>query len=166
VRVKFMPTTHEPLAQAPGSYTFFIDRDHHLWIGLGEKETGVAAFAQSEAPEEVNDAGLESDRPFSLTARCMMGEPLLPGSYNAKLLFARPSVAGAQSVLDLEIRGSKDTEAVKGHVDLAQELATGLPLVSLSYPVHVKQDDLRIDIKPEKGRVFLCGVVIEPVKTS
>jgi hypothetical protein len=166
VRVKFMPTTHEPLAQAPGLYTFFIDRDHRLWIGLGEKETGVPAFARSDPPEEVNDAGLESDRPFSLTVRCMMGEPLLPGSYNAKLLFARPSVAEEESVVDLEIRGSNDTEAVTDHVDLAQKLSSGLPMASLSYPVKVKQGELRISLKPEKGKVFLCGAVIEPVNTS
>ncbi len=166
VRVKFMPTRHEPLAQSPGRYTFFIDRDHHLWIGWGEKETGVAAFERSEPPEEVSDAGLESDRPFSLTLRCMMGEPLLPSSYNAQLLFARPSVAERESALDLELHGSNDADAIKDHVDLAQKLAGGLPLVSLSYPVKVQHGDLRIDIKPEKGRVFLCGVVLEPVLTS
>jgi hypothetical protein len=166
VRVKFMPTTHEPLAQAPGIYTFFIDRDHRLWIGLGEKETGVPAFARSEAPEEVYDAGLESDGPFSLTVRCMMGEPLLQGSYNAKLLFAPSPVAEAESVLDLELRGGNDSEAVKDHVDLAQRFSSGLPLVSLSYAVNVKQGELRIDFRPERGKVFLCGAVIEPVKIS
>ena len=166
VRLKFMPTRHETLAQAPGLYTFFIDRDHRLWIGLGEKETGVPAFARSDPAEEVSDAGLESDRAFSLTVRCMMGEPLWPGSYNAKLLFARPSVVEEESALDLEIRGSNDTEAVTDHVNLAQKLSSGLPVASLDYLVNVKQGELRIEIKPEKGKVFLCGAVIEPVKTS
>jgi len=166
VRVKFMPTEHEPLAQAPGLFTFFFDRNHQLWMGLGEKETGIPASMRSNPPGEVQDAGLESAGPFTLTVRCMMGEPLLPGSYNAHLLFAHPPAAEAESVLDLELRGGSETEAIKDHVDLAQKLASGSPMVSLSYPLNVKQGDLRLDIKPQKGSVFLCGVVVEPVKTS
>ena len=164
VRVKFMPTTHEPLAQAPGLYTFFFDRDRRLWLGLGEKETGVAPFAHSEPPEEIYDAGLEFDTPLALTVRCMMGESLLPGNYDAKLLFARPSVAKTESVLGLELRGAKDAEAITDHVDLARKLAaSGLAMVHLSYTVSIRHE-LRIEIKPEKGRAFLCGVVLEPVK--
>ena len=44
VRYKFGPTSHDPLAQAAGKFTFHFDSQRRLWQTLGTVETGADAF--------------------------------------------------------------------------------------------------------------------------
>ncbi len=162
VRWNFQPTQGETLAQLPGSFTFFIDSEHHLWRGWGEKETSQPCFASTETLEDLRDAYLEVQKPFSLSLRCIMGEPLLKGKYNAKLFFLPVTQQAPEGSVDLELRGSGHAPPVRDHVDLRQKSADNSGVVTASYPVNIDQGYLQLDIKPVAGKVHLCGVVLEP----
>jgi len=165
VRWKFEPTEEEPLAQAPGSYTFFIDRDQRLWRGWGEKETGQSCFAKSDTPEDLRDAYLEVQKEFSLSLHCIMGEPLLKGTYNAKLLLLPVTQQEPEGIVDLEWRGAGRAKLVKDRLDLRPRSADSFGVVTVNYPLETDQGFLHLDIKPVAGKVRLCGIVIEPTAT-
>jgi hypothetical protein len=162
IRWKFEPTEDEPLAQEPGSYTFFVDREQHLWRGWGEKETGQPCFAKSDTPENLDDAYLAVQKEFSLSLRCIMGEPLLKGKYNTKLLFRTTTPPTPETTVDVELRGSTGAQPVKDHLDLRHMPPDQSGMVAASYPVEIDQGFLRLDLKPAAGKVHLCGVVLEP----
>ena len=162
IRWKFEPTEDEPLAQQPGSYTFFLDREQHLWRGWGEKETGQHCFAKSDTAENLDDAFLQVEKEFSLSLRCMMGEPLLKGKYNAKLLFSAATPPTPEATVEIELQGSAGAEPVKDRIDLRQTPPDQSGMVTASYPVEVDQGFLRLDFKPVAGKALLCGVVLEP----
>jgi hypothetical protein len=160
--VKFEPTEHELLAQQPGIYTFFIDRDHRLWLGWGEKETGLPVSAQSATPEELRESSVEVDKAISMRLRCMMGESLLEGNYDVKLLFLPPAQPDSEAMVDLQLRGSSQGRPVKERLTLRQELADSLGMIPTHYRVHVDQGYLQLDVIPAQGKALLCGVVLEP----
>jgi hypothetical protein len=162
IRVKFGPTEQEPLAQLPGIYTFFIDRDRRLWLGWGERETGLPASAQSATPEELRESSLEVDKALSTRLRCMMGESLLEGNYDVKLLFLPPALPDSEAMVDLQLRGSSQGPPVKERLTLRQELADGLGVIPTHCRVHVDQGYLQLDVIPAQGKPLLCGVVLEP----
>ena len=162
IRVKFEPTEHELLAQQPGIYTFFIDRDHRLWLGWGEKETGLPVSAQSATPEELRESSVEVDKALSMRLRCMMGESLLEGNYDVKLLFLPPAQPDSEAMVDLQLRGSSQGRPVKERLTLRQELADSLGVIPTHYRVHVDQGYLQLDVIPAQGKALLCGVVLEP----
>ena len=110
VRYKFAPTSHEPLAQTPGLFTYHFDAGHHLWQTLGTKETGARTFVlppetkvtlgegQPEMYAEICRAGIESDKPIQLTLRPIMGKGALSkGDYRLRLLMLDPDIHRARS---------------------------------------------------------------------
>ena len=50
------PTSHDPLAQSPGRFTFYFDTQHRLWQTLGTEETGAETFVLPAAAK-VSTAG-------------------------------------------------------------------------------------------------------------
>jgi hypothetical protein len=164
IRWKFEPTENEGLAQQPGRYTFFIDRNYYLWRGWGEKETGQPCFAKTDTPEDIRDAYLEVQKEFSLSLRCMMGEPLLKGKYSARLWFLPVTPQAPEGSAEIEVHGSAQSPPVTDRLKFGQmpiDASAGLGVAN--YPVEIDQGFLRLDIKPVSGQVRLCGVTIEPV---
>ena len=160
IRWKFGPTADEPLAQLPGTYTFFVDRDHRLWRTWGEKETGCRAVSQADPLADVGDAYIEVNKPASLRLSCIMGERLLKQSYNVELLFA-PAVQKGSSI-DLELRGAAGGTPVREHIALGGKTADKSGVISVSYRLAVDQGFLPVGIEPGSGSARLCGVVLEP----
>ncbi len=121
VRYNFGPTSHDPLAQAPGRFTFHFDADHHLWQTLGEKETGAETFllpAEMNVPNEICRSGIESAKPIAFPVT-----PILPGkkdtatvpagNYRLRLLMLDPSsTAAGQRVFSiaLDVAGDQGME--------------------------------------------------------
>jgi hypothetical protein len=165
IRWKFQPTEDEPLAMGQGKYTFFFDRDHHLWRGWGERETGQPCFAKSDTPEDLCDAYLEVQKEFSLSLKCIMGEPLLKGKYNIQLLLLPVTQQAPEGSVELELRGSGHAPPVKDRLDLRRRPADSSGVVAADYPVEIDQGSLQLGIKPAAGKVRLCGVVLEPIAT-
>jgi len=82
LRYNFQPTLHDSLAQAPGTYTFFVDQDGTYWRGYGEKEIGnVRAASINSTNESSRDQYIISDDPFTINLQTWRGQPLSPGKY-------------------------------------------------------------------------------------
>jgi hypothetical protein len=94
VRFKFQPTLHEPLAQGAGLNTFWIDAHGALWKGLGEKETGAPAVAQTGETDEVCASGIRLEKPLKFKPAGIMGDKLAPGRYTAAWTGIRQGGAG------------------------------------------------------------------------
>jgi len=76
VRFLFSPTQHDPLAQAPGHFTYYIDEENNWWRCLWEHEMKEHQF--------INEGGrnalvLENELTFQLGT--MLGQPLPDGIY-------------------------------------------------------------------------------------
>jgi hypothetical protein len=162
IRWKWEPTEGEPLAMGPGKYTYFFDKDHHLWRGLGEKEIGQPCFAKSDTPEDLADAWLEIQKDVSLSLKCIMGEPLLKGTYNARLLFLPATSQAAPASVEFELRGSDHGQAIKDRIDLQEKSANASGLIEASRTLEIGQGFLQLDLRPVTGQVRMCGVVLEP----
>ena len=186
VRYNFGPTSHEPLAQMPGRYTFHFDRAHNLWQTLGEEETGAAAFVLSkdatialpkDAPPawaEIGRSGIESSQPISLTVGPILtAGDLLAGRYRLTLLTIEPTATGPnQRVFDVvvgslseSVRRPVDRAAASkqapDRVDLFKLTGGRHRLLALRYCVDLKQPGVvPITLKPLKGKAILCGMVL------
>jgi len=163
IRWKFEPTEDEPLAMGAGKYTFFVDNDHHLWRGWGEKETGQPCFAKSDTPEALSDAYLEVQKEFSLSLKCIMGEPILKGTYNATLLFLPVTQKDPEASVDFKLRGSGHGQAVKDRMDLRLKSVNESGVVVAIRSLEIDQGFLQLDLRPVAGKVRMCGVVLEPI---
>ncbi|MBM3888861.1 MAG: hypothetical protein FJ388_07005 [Verrucomicrobia bacterium] len=125
VRYRFAPTSHDPLAQSPGKFTFHFDANHGVWECLGEKEIGASVFTLSARAkvagnaallavcEEICRSGIESDKPITLALSPIMayggrgkGKPasLPAGDYRLRLLMLDPASNRAdQRVFDVQV---------------------------------------------------------------
>ncbi len=91
VRYNFGPTSHDPLAQAAGRFTFRFGEQRRLWQTLGAEETGAETFGTAGAGELVR-CGLESAQPVTVELRPIAGHQgdraVVPaGDYRLRLLF-------------------------------------------------------------------------------
>jgi hypothetical protein len=112
VRYNFGPTSHDPLAQSPGRYTYYFDAERHVWQTLGAEETGAATFEATPAKEELARQGLLSDKPVTLTVRPITHKAALPpGDYKLRLLFADPdSTAAGQREFSVSVQAGAADE--------------------------------------------------------
>lgn len=179
VRISFSPTSHDPLAQNPGAYTFHFGPDHDLWECWGEKETGASVFClpssvtpgiEDSAPEvwrEIGRAGIQSDKPLTLAFRPILARDtsgkrkstLLPlGKYRLRLLLLDPDSTGpGQRVFELKVA---DTPVEQ--VDVFQRARGARRVVALDYTVTVGPiGAVEVTLTPVKGKAILCGTVLE-----
>jgi hypothetical protein len=128
VRFNFAPTSHDPLAQSRGIFTFHFDSHGHVWQCLGAEETGAKEFSsrvdnvadsltELEAIHaEICQTGIESDQPITLAVQPILSkgsrknlgpERLLAGDYELTLLCVEPAAAVAgDHVFDLRVSGN------------------------------------------------------------
>lgn len=106
VRYRFAPTSHDPLAQAPGRFTYDFDDGHAVWQVLGAEETGATVLQTS------GQSGLLIDKPVTLAVRPIVHKaPLLAGDYTLRLRLADlDSTAAGQRVFAVSISGSMGEE--------------------------------------------------------
>jgi hypothetical protein len=102
IRYAFGPTSHDPLAQASGRFTFHIDAGRRLWQTLGAEETGAEAFGAPGAA--VERSGIESTNQIVVALRPIVGGrkdgAVVPaGAYRVRLTMRDPvSTAAGQRV--------------------------------------------------------------------
>jgi CubicO group peptidase (beta-lactamase class C family) len=164
VRIKFLPTQHEPLAQGAGTNTFYVDPANQLWKGLGEKETGCPTFQlpTNADAEDFHETGLRIDKPVTLRLNAITGERLMPGRYWVTLLLA-PSPADNTGSAEIELRGPRTEDGIaRNTIDTLTSGTSGEPVSSShSYQIQVADGQLELGIRPVRGVVFLSGVVVE-----
>ncbi len=181
VRINFAPTSHDPLAQSPGIYTFHFDSNHDLWETWGAQETGASVFSlpssitpalDNSAPavwREIARAGIEIDKPLTLALRPLMARdsraqrktvPLLPGQYRLRLLVLDPdSTAPGQRVFEVKLAG-----APADRVDVFQRAGGTGRMVALDYSVALKSaGTVDVTLTPVTGKAILCGALLSEV---
>jgi hypothetical protein len=148
VRIKFGPTQHEPLAQSPGTNTFYFDAGRNVWKVMGEKETGAPAFELSDgALDEIARTGLRVEKPLTLSLGPIMGGKLEPGAYRIRLFLTKHPGGGD---IEVELRGSPDGKPVKDAVDGA-------------YAVQITGGAMELTLRPVRGTALVSGVLLTPV---
>lgn len=80
IRYKFAPTQHDPLAQASGHFTYFIDDEKLWWRCLWKQELDNAVFTQSE-----NKYALVVPKEFIFPLTSMHGQALPNGNYELQI---------------------------------------------------------------------------------
>jgi len=132
VRYNFAPTSHDPLAQSMGTFTFHFTPAREVWECLGTKETVASVFVVPEsvgvsradnAPvsyEEICRSGIASDKPVTLTIQPIMAKggrgranaaQLPAGEYVLELLMLDPESTGpGQRVFDVKISKTAGSE--------------------------------------------------------
>ena len=86
LQVEFAPTTHEPLAQGAGHFTFDFDASHKVIEVLGTSELGVEVH--TFAPGTKCASGIEVSAPVQLAVGGLAGTKLPDGNYRMKLMMA------------------------------------------------------------------------------
>jgi hypothetical protein len=171
VRINFQPTSHDPLAQGAGHRTFHVDPERRLWIGLGERETGVPTYALPAARrrrgttwlDEICRTGIESDAPVRLQLRTITGGRLSPGLYRVQLLIRAPSSARpGQRVFHVELRGSGQEDPVTVRVEPSGPTQARGSAITLIHPLRINQGFLDVRLAPVEGSALLCGAIIAP----
>jgi hypothetical protein len=129
VRYNFAATSHDPLAQSRGIFTFHFDSRGDVWQCLGAEETGAKEFSSSVISPpasatamdaihtEICRTGIESDEPVTLAvgpilskgSRKSLGrERLLAGDYELTLLCIEPTEAVAgDHIFDLRVTDNR-----------------------------------------------------------
>jgi hypothetical protein len=178
IRYHFGPTSHDPLAQSPGRFTFHFTANHELWQTLGERETGADVFVVPRAQRSTNETcatGIEAARPFQLTLQPILGPdpvrqtgalPLPAGNYRLRLLAFDPvSTAAGQRVFEVSV--NTQATSINERVDLFARAGGPRRVVELVYPVSLRsQGKVEVRLTPVTGKALLCGAVLEPGKVQ
>jgi hypothetical protein len=184
--VNFAPTSHDPLAQSPGRFTFHFEADNSVWECLGAKETGADTFVlpddaqltrAEDVPatwEEICRTGVESDQPIRFTLRPIMARDsrgrsgpaaLPPGDYQLRVLLLDPaSTAPDQRVFDVTVdcgtagAGAQLTE----RVDIFRLAGHKNRMIARPYRLTLRQPDaVEVTLKPVTGKAMICGAVLQ-----
>jgi rhamnogalacturonyl hydrolase YesR len=165
VRYRFGPTSHDPLAQSPGRFTFFFDSQRRLWQVLGSEETRAETFVAPAAPDELCRSGIESEKPLALALQPILHPATLqPGRYTLCLWMLDPtSTAAGQRVFDVSVRAAAGPASIPDRIDIFKETGrTGRVLVR-SYPIQVTRGgEVQVRLTPVAGKVVVCAAALEP----
>jgi hypothetical protein len=184
VRYNFAPTSHDPLAQSAGTFTFHFGPNKDVWQCFGTKETGKKTFVvpanenivrADDVPaayEEICRTGIESDGPISITLQPIMAKggrgrtnsDLLPaGQYRLTLLMLDSNaVAPEPRSLEVQLRTAGQA-VVADRIEITKS-ATVNRILTRSYPVRLQSPGrVEVTLRPIRGKAVLCGAVLEPV---
>ena len=181
VRYNFAPTSHDPLAQSMGTFTFYFDPDKNVWECLGTKETGAQTFVVPAdenivrgsgipiACEEICRSGIESDKPITVTMQPIMAKGgrgqtnpvLLPaGQYRLTLLMLNHPEAEPRA-FDVQIGTGQ--AGVLDRIEITARAAANNILMR-SYLVELQNPGrVEVVLRPIVGKAILCGAVLEPL---
>ena len=167
VRYAFGPTSHDPLAQAPGTLTWFADPKGQLWQQFGQKETGVDVSTPVPSSDEAPQSALEVSAPFTfhiratpgssrITEKAKPGSPKLPpGQYRLRLFFGDSPLGGDHRFTVSVMDGKPDPVDLKSKEDH--------PVREREYPVTVGETgEVTVLLTPERGTAVLNGALLEP----
>jgi hypothetical protein len=175
IRYDFSPTSHDPLAQVAGRFTFRFEPNHDVWQCYGERETGARVWSTEAADlTDIYRSGLASNRLLTLNFQPMMSDvvdgdwndAIFPaGNYRMKLMFLEPAheMAGQRSFDVVLHVGDKDEEIVRSF-DPFQEAGGRNRPCTIQHDFHTDvPGPVGITLTPRNGEVIICGAVLEPI---
>ncbi|NND07032.1 MAG: hypothetical protein HKN87_11690 [Saprospiraceae bacterium] len=136
VRFKFSPTHHDPLAQAPGHYSYFIDEEGEWWRCLWKDELTSEAFV-----ELGDESALQIADEFVLDLTSMHGQHI-PDGYHVEMKYQYSNQEGAIEVRDETEVSTEDLEGIK---------------------IHCREGRLYIHLGKGKKNLLLSEIVIWPL---
>ncbi|MFC2081451.1 hypothetical protein ACFLR8_04495, partial [Bacteroidota bacterium] len=120
VRFKFAPTQHDPLAQAPGHYSYFIDEKGLWWRCLWKHELKIESFLEKG---DVTALQVPDEFIFDLTS--IHGQSI-PAGYRVEVKYTYNDKAGTIEVVDgSEISTGEGSEIRAGCVGGKLNLKSG-----------------------------------------
>lgn len=190
VRVRFAPTSHDPLAQSAGRHTYHTEPGGTLWECRGQQETGIApqllpASTTVTLPPplpadwaEICRSAIESTRPVTIPLHPDLAFPgskgvksaavrsLPQGAYRLRLLHVDPtSKAPGERVFSVEVKAAgAPRPTARAVVDIFAE--TREPGRVLEKVLEFRLDKpaaVELTLAPERGAATLCAAVLEPV---
>jgi hypothetical protein len=192
VRYNFATTSHDPLAQMRGIFTFHFDADRNVWQTLGTEETGrpvraIPADTSIKRSSDVTDteieicsAGIELDAPLQLDLTPIMSRigrrkpsvqgDLPAGRYRLTLLMLEsPTESTVKSAVDVSI-GAVEQAASETRIESPQgisdriEGAGRLQILNRTYEVDLDNaGSVRLNLGKATGSIFLCGLRVDPI---
>jgi hypothetical protein len=184
VRYNFAPTSHDPLAQSRGTFTFHFDADHHVWETWGAQETGTEIWRlpddrpltrPDDLPptcEEICRAGMESDHPVTLILHPIVpkrnsqprktpGVSTHAAPYRLRLWMLDPSsTAAGQRVFVVAVDGTP----IRERIDIFAKTGAPCRVLEQTYAVNFDPTaSLTVTLTPEIGKALLCGIMLEPM---
>ncbi len=190
VRYNFAPTSHDPLAQSRGTFTFHFDRDRTLWQTLGTQETGCRTVAVEDpalagSQTDVYRAGIELDSPLRLAlapilysqarGRIAKGE-LGAGRYRLTLFWLdRRSSASEKQAVSVALaaeekpagkppRAKVPLSPVVQQFDFAGPVAGSARSVSQTVEARLSAPGMfQLTLTPLSGKPLLSGLILEPI---
>ena len=153
IHINFQPTSHDPLAQSPGKYTFHIDPEGLMWTGLGKKEIaqGVREGSTQE-PGDITQNWIEIAKSTSIPITTLRNNPLKPGSYTLELFGGTEDPDGAFK-LELVQDGK-----------LMQSLDIDMSVQNQTFDFKANGKNLFVRIIPGHDPVHLAGIRISPIQ--
>jgi len=177
IRINFLPTHHDSLAQAPGNNTFFIDKNGRWWIGMGQKETGCETFELAEPPvsssepyAEIGQTGIRITQKTEIRLAPFANRSVASGDYQAHLFFVEPQYEKVgerlfQLTMWEEAEGKNALKPfVKERIDIVQRAGGRNRVVQLTYPIDMQNGVLIVELLPIRNEALLCGAILEPVE--
>lgn len=171
----FSPTSHDPLAQVAGRFTFRFEPSHKVWQCYGEHETGARVWSTEAADlPEIYRSGLVTNKLLTLNFQAMMSDVVdgdwddatFPaGNYRMKLMFLEPAheTAGQRSFDVVLHVGDKDEEIVRSFDPFHEAGGRNRPW-TIQHDFHIDvPGPVSITLTPLNGEVIICGAVLEPV---
>jgi hypothetical protein len=153
---RFQPTQHEPLAQGAGTNTFWVDAEKRMWRAVGERETGLPAFAMEGGEDRIGTSGVRVEKPLKLRIQGMMGHRLAPGLYSIELTFlARESSA------HVRVDGSAGRRA-EDKFDIYETV--GGELFKRQLNIEAGEQPIDLVIEPIRNVPMLAAVTVEPLR--
>ncbi|MHC4687123.1 MAG: hypothetical protein ACYTEW_22865, partial [Planctomycetota bacterium] len=185
VRYNFAPTSHDPLAQSMGTFTFHFGPKRQVWECFGTKETGAPTFVvpndinitrSDDVPaayEEICRNGIGSDKPITITLQPIMAKggrgqvnlaQLPAGKYRLELLMLEPKSTGpGQRLFNVTVR-HRTVSIETDRIDIFKQTGQDNRILVRRYPITLEEPG-RVDVilEPVKGKALLCGAILEPV---
>jgi len=145
VRFKFSPTQHDPLAQGPGRYTYWIDQQGNWWRCLWKQELKYCCFT-----EEANQPALSVEENFEMYLTTIHGQALAPGTYELNFDYK------AEDAFTISVSGNQNELAA---VEFPQRSGQG----SLTFTTG--NEEVKLTIQPGK-KLEVNSLILIPLNEA
>lgn len=151
IRINFQPTSHDPLAQSSGRYSFHIDSEGEMWKGIGQKEIGMEVSNGSlEEVSEISDNWISIEKSAKIPLTSLRNRSLRPGQYKLEIYLGENATEGSFKLELLE----------EGGQALSIPFEAEGSIFAIQFEQGQKALSLKIDV--EKGPIHLAGIKISP----
>lgn len=168
IRYLFRPTSHEPLAQFPGTHTYFFTKDGQVWPCLGQQETGGRIQLNPKAADERHTAGLTTAKPLTIPLYTYADARPSPGTYEVSLSFV-PAGTNSQLSMPVPVQVRGDANGGVGEELGTQPSGAGAGrngAVVRRFRVSTQTGHVQIELDAMPAGCLLSSVVVQPVDVT